>query len=273
MTIEQMQKESLSAPAEKSDEIIADLSDEDFLNDVQENPQLSSLYQKVTSNIQNLLGDDFNKPEMQAKIKHTIRQSIEDTLEFSSMDLLTGLPNKLGFERDANRLLRLAKSLNLPAVLLSLDLDGFKEVNDNHGHNEGDNVLRRFGKVLADVTRDSDAKARPHGDEFWVLAVGSNWLAPIIAGRIRQEAPSTSPLSHVAATIGASFLAENDSLESLQERAEHALQWAKFEGKNRTVITLTDDQKFDVPNERTSTMKDVYVYKISKGKAPERRGR
>lgn len=84
-------------------------------------------------------------------------------------DPLTGLLNRRGFEEELGRTLALAKRHGETGVLVYLDLDRFKAINDIHGHAAGDAVLRRVGHTLAGAVRRADAVARLGGDEFAIV--------------------------------------------------------------------------------------------------------
>lgn len=268
--------EEISGPQENNLHAVennTELSDDEFLDEIKENPRLAALYRKEVENRKELLGDSFDAAEMQDKIKKSIRNSIENSLEFASIDSLTGLPNRLGFERDAKRWLEIAESLNVPAVLFSIDLDGFKAVNDNFGHHAGDEVLRKFGDLLQKLIRDGDVKARISGDEFKIFVIGSEMFAYIIAQRILNEAASVFDQSRIAATIGISVSIPGDSLHEMEVRAEHALQWAKSQGKGRMGIGLAEDQKIATPENRPGLLENVFNYPMNIGRAPERNDR
>lgn len=92
----------------------------------------------------------------------------------ATLDELTGLTNRRGFNAVAFHALAMCERSERPATLLLFDLDGFKEVNDTLGHNAGDRVLRRFADDLRATFRDSDVVARMGGDEFCVLLSGAD---------------------------------------------------------------------------------------------------
>ena len=92
----------------------------------------------------------------------------------AATDELTGLANRRGFEQFAQKALGVCARAEAPATLVYCDLDGFKPINDAHGHAEGDRALQLFARVLADTFRDSDFVARLGGDEFAVLLTNSN---------------------------------------------------------------------------------------------------
>lgn len=92
-------------------------------------------------------------------------------LQLATVDELTGLSNRRGFETLARHALGLAQRQASPATLLFFDLDRFKAINDLHGHAEGDAALRAFAQLLRQTFRESDLLARLGGDEFAVLVI------------------------------------------------------------------------------------------------------
>lgn len=90
-------------------------------------------------------------------------------IQLATMDELTMLSNRRGFEALARHALGLCRRLARPASLLFLDLDGFKAINDTFGHAEGDRALADFARILSATFRESDVVGRLGGDEFAVL--------------------------------------------------------------------------------------------------------
>lgn len=116
----------------------------------------------------------------------TERKQAEATLRsLSWADDLTGLYNRRGFHAHAGRALQQAQRLGAGCLLLFIDLDFLKSINDRHGHTAGDNALREVGELLRAVFRDSDVLARVGGDEFVVLAPGCSDPADDAAARER----------------------------------------------------------------------------------------
>lgn len=90
-------------------------------------------------------------------------------LQLATMDDLTGVSNRRGFETLCTHALELCRRLDRPASVLYFDLDGFKQINDRFGHAEGDRALIQFVQLLKETFRDSDVLGRLGGDEFAVL--------------------------------------------------------------------------------------------------------
>ncbi len=94
------------------------------------------------------------------------RQALQDS---SRRDPLTNLLNRSALEEEADRLLKAAREHDMPVVVMFADLDRFKSINDEHGHAEGDEVLRSIARILTRSVRDTDLAARYGGDEFVLI--------------------------------------------------------------------------------------------------------
>lgn len=98
-----------------------------------------------------------------------LRQHNDHLTQLARLDSLTQLPNRFYFDLSAKRLLAQAERHMNKVAVLSLDLDGFKKVNDHYGHAVGDKVLQRVAASLHDVVRHEDLVARVGGDEFIII--------------------------------------------------------------------------------------------------------
>jgi len=173
-------------------------------------------------------------------------QSLIDSLvDMSSRDALTGLANRRSFElalaREIDRVARAGE----PALLLALDIDHFKRVNDTHGHASGDLVLKAVAAALLDCVRPMDLVARVGGEEFAIVmpncAVG---FGQNVAERVRlriEAMPVTLGLAqqiHVTVSIGGAFAPQwvRSSPAMWIERADVQLYRAKDEGRNRVCL-------------------------------------
>ena len=122
-------------------------------------------------------------------------------LALAVQDELTGLANRRGFVGLAAQVLAVAMRQGLPATLAYIDLDGFKAINDAHGHALGDEVLRAVARALAAAVRESDTVARLGGDEFTVLAEGIGGAEQARALVERISAAFHAPLAVAGASL------------------------------------------------------------------------
>ena len=154
-------------------------------------------------------------------------------------DPLTGINNRASLEKSLPREISLAQRHGTPLTLLVIDIDHFKEINDTHGHQVGDEVLRDLTGVFADSVRTTDLVFRYGGDEF-VVALSNTDMegANDVAERIRDGVEKCQcEVGNVrvvlSASIGMTELNGRDTLESAFRRADEALLLAKREGRNR----------------------------------------
>lgn len=157
----------------------------------------------------------------------------------ATLDSLTGLPNRRGFDLLAAQALNEAQRETKPLAALLLDLDHFKQLNDEHGHLAGDVVLAGFARDLQASLRQADIICRWGGEEFIVLLKDTDSArAQMIAEKTRlhveaqRYAYNGKPLQ-VTVSIGLTALLADDTLHSLLARADHALYRAKQSGRNR----------------------------------------
>jgi two-component system cell cycle response regulator len=166
----------------------------------------------------------------------------------ATTDPLTGLPNRRAAERRLDELARDALRTGVPHGLVILDVDHFKAINDTHGHDGGDEVLRTVGARLARALRPSDLLARWGGEEF-VVAVrapaGRDGLHAI-ADRLRRAMADTPVILAsgipvpVTISLGAALLPPGRPVSDAYRAADAALYAAKAAGRNQTRISETD---------------------------------
>jgi diguanylate cyclase (GGDEF)-like protein len=156
----------------------------------------------------------------------------------AATDGLTGLPNKRAVADTLKRLFAQASATGSPLVLLLLDLDHFKQINDQRGHPVGDQVLANVGLVLRSVLRSRDFAGRNGGEEFAVILPDTDIPAAMeIAERIRAAVAEISlPGSDVSVTASvgaAAFPGHASTPDRLERLADAALYLAKRQGRNR----------------------------------------
>jgi diguanylate cyclase (GGDEF)-like protein len=173
-------------------------------------------------------------------------QSLIDSLvDMSSRDALTGLANRRSFElalaREIDRVARAGE----PALLLALDIDHFKRVNDTYGHASGDLVLKAVASALLDCVRPMDLVARVGGEEFAIVMPNCPaTFGETVAERVRRRIeamPVSIGLSQqiqVSVSIGGAFAPQwvRSSPALWIERADIQLYRAKAEGRNRVCL-------------------------------------
>lgn len=151
------------------------------------------------------------------------------------IDDLTGLLNRRGWRYAAPRELMRANRSGRPAALLMLDLDEFKALNDEFGHQEGDRLLREAAEQMRAAFRAGDIIARLGGDEFVVLMTNATLDGATSAiARLREAMPAEAVFS-----AGVAIWDRKEGLEELLRRCDQALYGAKEAGDGRTVVSNT----------------------------------
>lgn len=154
-------------------------------------------------------------------------------------DALTGLLNRRGFEERASPELARARREDRPVALVMFDIDYFKRINDELGHEIGDRVLTRIGALLPAQARDIDVVARFGGEEFVVLLPGcADYDAEVFAERVRGAlaADDHAGLPTVRVSAGILSAIAPTNIEDMLHGADSALYSAKRAGRDRTVI-------------------------------------
>lgn len=159
-----------------------------------------------------------------------------ELLELALVDALTGLHNRRGFLTSAEQMLRLARRSGRGVVLVFLDLDHLKTLNDTAGHDEGDRALVDLAHVLRSTFRTSDIVARIGGDEFAVLAIDAppgavTHLKDRLVERIESYNAQASHPAALAISMGTAVLLPEDpgGIEELLARADRAMYVHKRE--------------------------------------------
>lgn len=157
----------------------------------------------------------------------------------ASTDELTSLSNRRGFNDVACHVLALCRRSHQPAVVVGVDLDDFKSINDNHGHDAGDEVLRVFSRLLFSNFRSSDVVARFGGDEFAVLCSATTsdqiWIS---LERLHAEFAGSVLLERYPGLSWSAGLADfnpgsNDTIRDLLRTSDARMYEAKVASKHR----------------------------------------
>ena len=154
-------------------------------------------------------------------------------------DVLTGLPNRRLLDDRLKQSAAQARRSNELLAAMVVDLDGFKSINDNHGHKAGDEVLLQIAKRLSNSVREVDTVARFGGDEFVILLPGQrSWdnadkLARKILAAVSEPIVIGGQEHRVSASIGVAFYpTDADDIDWLIQRADNAMYRVKNTGRN-----------------------------------------
>jgi diguanylate cyclase (GGDEF)-like protein len=167
----------------------------------------------------------------------------------AARDPLTGLGNRRSFDESLDRELSRCRRDGSSLSLVVFDLDHFKEINDEHGHQVGDQVLRSVSRLLTGGVRDMDVTSRYGGEEFVILFPGtSSRDAAMTADRLRVEVATRSEPVSVTISAGvATFPDLATSGAELMALADAALYEAKRSGRNRVVVAGRPHPRDDEP--------------------------
>lgn len=167
----------------------------------------------------------------------------EKASQHARTDALTGLNNRLAFIEAANIALTLCKRHVRPVALVYFDLDNFKQVNDTHGHTQGDNMLRKCATILLEQTRETDVAARLGGDEFVIfLPETSHQEGFSFCERLQQAFESSPDFNAVGVTASMGLIVEataQSDINQLLHLADARMYQAKRAGKNGIAANLT----------------------------------
>lgn len=178
------------------------------------------------------------------------RRRIEEQMRHQAThDALTALPNRALFMDTLQRTLSRSQRHEEPFTVLFIDIDGFKAVNDSHGHSAGDQLLQNIGRRISSLLRSEDLVARLGGDEFGVLLdrVGDPSAALDKCRSICEEVSQPYTLmakgktvdAHIGASIGAAlFPAHGVSGDALIQAADDAMYEAKRAGRNNVRLAI-----------------------------------
>ena len=194
-----------------------------------------------------------DKNEMLARVRTQIkkkryterlRDNAYKSIEMAITDALTGLNNRRYMEMHLASLVEQAAARGKPIAVLIMDIDYFKAVNDSHGHDAGDEVLREFSLRIRKSIRNIDLACRYGGEEFVIVMPETDIaVATMVAERIRRRI-ATEPFAiqqgarklEVTISIGiAAIGAPDDTAAAILKRADTALYRAKRDGRNRVV--------------------------------------
>jgi two-component system cell cycle response regulator len=211
------------------------------------------LNQALEMGVNDYLTRPVDKNELTARVRTQLRKkrysdrlrhNVQLSLEMAITDQLTGLHNRRYMTRHLDSLVANAKRSGKPLSFVIMDIDYFKQVNDTHGHDIGDEVLKEFAARIAANTRGIDLACRYGGEEFVVAMPDTDLaFAAGISERLRHSIETTPvPISraphklNLTISIGiAQAEGEGDTADALLYRADQALYKAKRAGRNRVV--------------------------------------
>jgi diguanylate cyclase (GGDEF)-like protein len=188
--------------------------------------------------------------KMNADLEETVAARTEELHSLLMRDVLTGLPNRRALMQALPEAIARSERLVRPFAVLFLDMDGFKLVNDTHGHEEGDELLRQFGARIQNSIRKTDMAARLAGDEFVVIldmlsdeSDAAN-KADFLLSQLSHPFTLNSGSVQVGASIGVALQMPRHAQDAarLLARADQAMYEAKRKGKNRIAVAPAETE-------------------------------
>ena len=170
-----------------------------------------------------------------------LRNRLEESVELAITDPLTGLHNRRYMESHLRTLVEDAIRSGRPVSVLVTDIDHFKSVNDTHGHDGGDIVLKEFAARLKRNTRGIDLACRLGGEEFLIIMPETDMVRAYQVAERTRAMIASEPFQlrpdlklRVTASVGLATLeSADDTPETIFKRADNALYAAKRRGRNR----------------------------------------
>ncbi|MCW8825573.1 MAG: GGDEF domain-containing protein [Gammaproteobacteria bacterium] len=180
--------------------------------------------------------------QIEAGLEERVKSRTQKLTHMATHDTLTGLPNRSLFNAQLVQAIKQSHRQTNFTALFFMDLDGFKQINDQHGHDIGDKVLIEICHRINDTIREEDVFARIGGDEFTLILsnLDNQHMALPIADKIiravNQPIELEGKLLHLGVSIGISFYpVDGESMDTLITKADDAMYRAKRGGKNHYV--------------------------------------
>ncbi|MCK9372934.1 MAG: GGDEF domain-containing protein [Sulfuricurvum sp.] len=213
---------------------------ENYLKQASKNPaeQCSGLVDGLT-HLSSDMSDELKRAqhkidELTAELQKAVIETVTDPL--------TQVTNRKGLIQDLDSITDAGRTKQLPVVLLMIDADNFKALNDTHGHIAGDKVLYYMAHSIKSIIRSGDKVYRYGGEEFVVVLSRCEYnQAFSIADKIRAKIEHSHLIYsgksiQMTVSIGATIHHLNDTVDAFIARADDALYRAKQEGKNKTIL-------------------------------------
>ncbi|MEO1731245.1 MAG: sensor domain-containing diguanylate cyclase [Pseudomonadota bacterium] len=183
--------------------------------------------------------DVTDQMSRERELEHSRLEAVHEAQKARALaetDALTGLANRRRVMAELDRVIIEARRYSDPLVMVVFDIDRFKQVNDTHGHVEGDKVLQRVSQIAINQARTFDLVGRVGGEEFvWILPRTHKEQAEQMAERLRKavsHGSAVGPVPGVTISLGLAQLAPSDTSLTLFSRADEALYSAKEAGRN-----------------------------------------
>ncbi|MEL7190543.1 MAG: sensor domain-containing diguanylate cyclase, partial [Pseudomonadota bacterium] len=190
-----------------------------------------------------VLRDVTGEKERERELEYSRQAAVQEARrarDLADTDPLTGLANRRRAMTELDQMIMNARHSDGELVLVVFDIDHFKQVNDTHGHPQGDKVLKNVARISLQQARDSDLVARVGGEEFvWIVPGASRDFASMMTERLRAaiaQGSSVGAVPPVTISVGYAEWQAGDTSLTLFARADSALYDAKNSGRNRVCM-------------------------------------
>jgi two-component system cell cycle response regulator len=212
------------------------------------------MYKALELGINDYLTVPVDRNEMVARVRTQIRRkryqealrsNYQKSISMAVTDGLTGLYNRHYLNTHLDNMVQQSIKNNKPLALMIMDMDHFKMVNDTHGHDAGDMVLKQLAGIIIRAVRSTDLAARFGGEEFVILMPETDAQAAMTtASRVREQVEATpfkinaqgDTISKTISIGVATLMPQGDTSEALMKRADSVLYEAKHGGRNQVKI-------------------------------------
>lgn len=190
----------------------------------------------------------------------TLEERVEALHTKATQDPLTKIANRAEFDRVLKEFVATHIAEQIPCSLIICDLDFFKRINDDYGHQAGDEALMSFASLLKRFHRAGDLVARYGGEEFVMLCAGADNVAATERAeevrRVLEETPQPAlDNKSLTASFGVTELQNGDTPDTMLRRADRALQQAKEQGRNRVAQLGAGLSQEEDPQEKSGLLR------------------
>ena len=225
------------------------------LSDDMSKEQIELVLQDVVSNTRTMITQNKvleAKLSESTQVMQELERDLEEARKEALTDGLTNLCNRKSFDTEILRVSEEAKEEGHTFSLLMLDIDHFKNFNDDYGHQVGDQVLRLVSKTLVEGVKGRDIVTRYGGEEFAIILPDTNLIAAEkVCDNLRKAVASKDVvnrstgdvLARITLSGGVAQYYPDETIDALIERADGALYTAKSNGRNQVVAAIAPGQK------------------------------
>lgn len=221
------------------------------MSKVQKPEEVRAIVQTVMADTKDMLQRNQKleaELDKSSALMEVLQRDLEQVRKEAMTDGLTGLSNRKAFDAAIARVSEEAQASNTTFTLLMVDIDHFKNFNDNYGHQIGDQVLRLVARTLIEGVKGRDIAARYGGEEFAIILPETTLSAGVAVGNSLRKAVATKDvinrstgekLGRITMSVGVAEFTPGEPTEDLIERADAALYTAKHNGRNQVAAAPT----------------------------------